>query len=535
MKDLKNALTEEFWQSFSLEEEDIEFLYNFFLENEKPAKKELLVTEIIQHKIASERKRLETLQSKSALYMPKDSFEIGTTLSFSALKMKTGTITAIREGYNPDTPSFKVIQVEFDNGDIREFASALENHVLNEPILFDPNDPNFDIDFVLTNYRIPITSGLEKSLADNGSFSSIADEWFPESLLIEVNEGHLNLAEAVLDFSSGEPVSTSFICEQTGLTDDNQALIEFSLNIAMQADPRFDEVGPAGEVLWFLTALEPTEVNEQPKTLLSVTPQEFLGSADALENSVQINLFEGVIADEYEIREIETNEVDKLTFSLIYPHWREGTLPLSDELRTFFPTAINSPHIRFTFIDGHTKNTFPGWVVRQHNYVCGLKDWYQKLELLPGSLVHISKGKKPGEVIIRADKKRPSRQWIRVAKVNSNDKLVFSMDMAVVKTGYNDRMILMIDDPDKLDNLWLSTVTAHKFEETLKYIMRELVKLNPQGHVHAQELYAATNLILRTPPRAILSVLNNADWVSHEGDLYYRLADSNQEEANNDG
>ena len=61
------------------------------------------------------------------------------------------------------------------------------------------------------------------------------------------------------------------------------------------------------------------------------------------------------------------------------------------------------------------------------------------------------------------------------------------------------------------------------------------MKLNPQGNVHAQELYAATNLIIRTPPRAILNILNTAEWVSHQGDLYFRLEDDKVEEANSGG
>jgi methionyl-tRNA synthetase len=37
--------------------------------------------------------------------------------------------------------------------------------------------------------------------------------------------------------------------------------------------------------------------------------------------------------------------------------------------------------------------------------------------------------------------------------------------------------------------------------------MRELSKLTPQGHVHAQELYSALNLVRRCPPAPMLSAL----------------------------
>jgi len=38
-------------------------------------------------------------------------------------------------------------------------------------------------------------------------------------------------------------------------------------------------------------------------------------------------------------------------------------------------------------------------------------------------------------------------------------------------------------------------------------MVRELSKLNPQGHVHAIELYAAINVIRRCPPGPILAIL----------------------------
>ena len=53
--------------------------------------------------------------------------------------------------------------------------------------------------------------------------------------------------------------------------------------------------------------------------------------------------------------------------------------------------------------------------------------------------------------------------------------------------------------------------------------MHELAKLNPQGHIHAQEIYAAVNLIRRCPPSVVINVLFNQPWSSHLGDLYFRI------------
>ncbi len=54
-------------------------------------------------------------------------------------------------------------------------------------------------------------------------------------------------------------------------------------------------------------------------------------------------------------------------------------------------------------------------------------------------------------------------------------------------------------------------------------VMRELSKSNPQGHVHAQELYAAVNLVRRTPPAPIFAALETNPKFVHVGDLHFRL------------
>jgi hypothetical protein len=53
-------------------------------------------------------------------------------------------------------------------------------------------------------------------------------------------------------------------------------------------------------------------------------------------------------------------------------------------------------------------------------------------------------------------------------------------------------------------------------------MMRELTKLTPQGHVHAQELYAALNLVRRVPPAPLFALLTNKPF-SHVGDLHFRI------------
>jgi hypothetical protein len=63
------------------------------------------------------------------------------------------------------------------------------------------------------------------------------------------------------------------------------------------------------------------------------------------------------------------------------------------------------------------------------------------------------------------------------------------------------------------------------FENLVVNTVRELAKLNPQSHVHATELYAAVNVVRRSPPGPILALLASKSWFSHVGDMHFRLSD----------
>ncbi|RPI67795.1 MAG: hypothetical protein EHM38_09375 [Geobacteraceae bacterium] len=131
----------------------------------------------------------------------------------------------------------------------------------------------------------------------------------------------------------------------------NPKLAEFSLNLALQEDGRFDEVGPAGEVLWCLYRLEPEGVREVPLHLW-YSPIEY----DASVLDEKMVALEKQLDDELsEVEETEHEELREVTISLIYPHLRAGTLPLSNRVHSLMPTAYESPRVRFTLVDGKDK------------------------------------------------------------------------------------------------------------------------------------------------------------------------------------
>jgi hypothetical protein len=224
--------------------------------------------------------------------------------------------------------------------------------------------------------------------------------------------------------------------------------------------------------------------------------------------------------------------VGEVTISLNYPHWRAGTLPVSARVRGLFPTAYESPRVRFTLVDGQSREEIQAWVVRQHGYVYGLGALYQKYGLIPGSLISVAKGKKPGQVIVTPQTRRPTRDWVRTVLVGSDGRIVFAMLKQNLTTEFNERMVVAVPDPSGVDEASEQVAKQHlPFEQLVADMMRELVKLNVQGHVHAQELYSAINIIRRCPPGVLLAFLTSSSSYKHVGDLHYRLTETEAENA----
>lgn len=516
----------DYWENFSISSTDLEFIYNHLLEIEIPQTSQQLIEEIVENRINSIKEKNSKEQMLSGtVYLPKDSYSIGQTLVLPALDWKIGKVEKVRPGFNPEFGDFNVIDVKIEDDSKMSFACNLNDHPLNNLENSTNNDPLLDLGYVLSTFGDAFLRKLDDSLAKNDELVKIAGKWFPKSLLMDIHTGHLNLLEAVLEEAEGGPLSTQQLIEQIDLNvDSNNQLTEFSLNFALQNDSRFDEVGPAGETLWYLKSLEPIEVINPPIYLqFKSTTYEKLSVINFLQQ------FEGGLFDELEDWEKDTEENEELDVSLIYPHWRSGTLPLSYSLSKFFPTAYEAPRVRFTFVDGISKQRFPGWVVRSSKYVSGLRKWYKNNGLIPGSIVHLRKGEIPGEIVVTSEKCRQSREWMRTALIGIDQGIVFGMLKQSITTTYNERMAIVVPDLDGLDDLWKKKIKKNEdLNHTISQIMHELIKLNPQ--VHAQELYASVNVIRRCPPGLILKYLTSNKDIKHLGDLYFQISEGEGEE-----
>jgi len=520
---LPSFLSTNYWQSFEVKKRDTDFLLTYLFELETPATIKDLVSALAIERVHFEQEEiLKKRKGSGKIYLPNEHYEIGDELAFPALSWKKGEVTSVRAGKNPEVKEFGVMTVLMEDEDEHLFAMGVDEHVLNVEGELGDGGGEVDLGAMLEGFGDALGEKLTSALRAGDELVSIARQWFPRALLVDVNIGHLNLAEAILDMAEGESLETSVIMKDIDMPEgDNPSLTEFSLNFALQEDSRFDEVGSTGKVLWCLERLEPEAVRQVPK-MLRYEPMEL----DRSTLTDEMLALEAKLDDELSKISIDEGALKKATISLLYPHWRLGTFPISERIRSFFPSAYESPRIQFTLVDGKSGERMPAWVVKNNRYVYGLKEWYEENGLIPGSLIEIRAGKAPGEVIITAQTHRSKRDWVRTVIAGSDGGLVFATLKQVITAKFDDRMILSVPDSEALDNAWkVAQESEKKFETLVRNMMRELIKLNPQRHVHAQELYSAVNLIKRCPPAPLFSLLATRSWAEHVGDLYFHLND----------
>ena len=508
-----------FWSNYQISEQDLNFIYTHLLETEVPSSHIDLIKKLTSSQIENQNILIETERKSDALvYFPKDQFSVNQKIIFPHRSWEKGKVVNVREGVNPEIADLQVIDVEFASGVISSFAANLSDHKLNSP-LPEIKEQWLNIDFVQSTYGEELSRKLKDKLDATEDLVCIAGNYFPRALLIDIGIGHLNLCEAILEMENGGPLTTLDLLSQIDLPSGvNEKLVEFSLDLALQEDARFDEVGPAGKTLWFLNRLEPVEVREVPMTL------RYSGDIVTLPDELkQYQSFGTELCDELE-SEDNSAPVEMVTLSLSYPHWRAGTLPLTPKLKNLFPTAYETPRIKFDFFDSKNNSTFSGWVVRPSRYIFGLREWYLREGIIPGSLLQISRSKIPGQVSIKVEKSKNSKEWIRTVLVGTDGGIVFALLKQVVSCSYDERMALVTPDVKSLDEIW-EKKSRQPVEKTIQQIFLELVKLNPQGQIHAQELYSAVNVVRRCPPSLLLNVIFTQPWLKHLGDLYFKLTD----------
>jgi hypothetical protein len=514
-------------RNFSVTTDDIEYLTGILLEREIPLSSEELARTLIQERLDKETAELRKRFKGARFYSPADTYEVGQKIVFPALDYASGRVVGSRAGNNPDYGDFNVIAVEFEDDpeDQREFASDLTTpHDLSQQA-GNGGDPisamvDLSVDDILAAGREEVFAKLEERLRESGDLILLTGTWFPRSLLLDVNVGHLNLAEAVLDMMGGGPLPTEDILEQIGrLGDAHPELQIFSMNYALNKDARFDEVGPAGQVLWYLSQLEPPEVLQTP-AMLRYSPVEY----DRSLLTPELLAVEDDIADELSPGADVPEPVTEAMVTLVYPHRRLGTLPLNQPMAHIFPTARRTARIWITLVDGQDGEEYTGWVVHNERYVVGLSKFYRKHRLPIGAHVTASPGNAPDKVVVNFSAYRPRSEWIRLI-VPQQGQIRFENSKRAIGAEYDELMILGADDLQAVDDLFQSTQQQKRsLTSILRAIIPPLGQLTPQGTVHAKTLYSAVNVMRRCPPGPIFATLIANPDFQNVGGQYWKLS-----------
>ena len=238
-------------------------------------------------------------------------------------------------------------------------------------------------------YSDDLLDALEEDLVTNPDFVRIAGRWFPRTLLIDINLGHLNIAEAVLDMAGGGPLPTQAILDQVEISSDvNQKLLEFSMDLALQEDARFDEIGPAGDTLWYLQRLEPAEVINSPVFLRY---QEIEGDRALLTD--QMLELEQSLDDELSPFKAKTPRLDEVEVRLIFPHWRRARCRSPPGRGTSSQQPMKPPGCCSRWSTARrARNSQAGWCARSASSTA-CERWYESHGVIPGSIINVKRGK----------------------------------------------------------------------------------------------------------------------------------------------
>lgn len=506
----RRTQTATYWQEyFQLTPEDLGYLYSLILDRGYAFSTKELSLSMIERKCRQEEALIEAELSKGPVYQPGDLFEVGQQIIFPVFDYALGTVAGTRPGRNPEYGEFTVIQVEFeDEGDVQEFASGLlGEHKLNR----QESEEEFLAGGHLLvpaelyeQYSAFVEEKLVASLRQHKEYVQFGDKWFLRDLLVEVHLGLLNIAEALIEIKA-RPLPTSELLPDLGLPDEVSEEIQMlSLNSALEADERFDNVGDGGRDIWYLRRLTPGPVVNPPKRL-TIQMERYKRQSIAEE----LLLIEREIDDEGSGEDVmgTSRPLYRTTLALPYPHWRCGTLPLTVRTRGLFPQATTH-HTPVVLVDGQSGDKMQGWVVHGESFVYGLEEWYRRYELPVGAFVKLERTRDPRVITIDFEPRRLKRLWAKVA-VAQGGKLSFQMAKLPVSCDYDDQMTIGEENPSAIDQVWEeSRVREDSLLQIMARIMPELIRLSPQGTVHAKTIYSAVNILKRTPPGPVFALLS---------------------------
>ncbi len=522
----RKTQTAEYWQAFSLTPVDIEFLRNLLLDAERPLTTPELALALVTERCRAEEASLRAELARGVLYQPKNGYAIGAQVMFPALDFRLGQVVELRPGQNPEYGDFEVITVDFGpNRRQRSFAAGLGSpHKLNAamPDLLVAGDLASP-EKLLASIARTMPPALAAQLAREPGFAVFEDHWLLRDLMADVHVGHLNIAEALIEMR-GSPVDTGTLLRELDLpTEIAPGVLAFSLQSALAADDRFDQVGPGQARHWFLRRREPVETLVIPEPLryrpvaydLDVLPPELLRLAVEIDDEWSDESLSAPAA--------ERAGLATTTLLLTYPHLVSGTLPLNRHTRAFFPKGYGE-RTMVTLIDGRWGNRFSAWANHAGRYVAGLRPWFEKHKLPAGAYITLERRGEAGEVVVDFRPKRMRREWTRWAQVLEGSRLDIQLRKQEIACEYDELMIIGDDRSEEILKLRLGPAFVQAPLDELAFQMfTDLAGLSQTGSVHAKTIYSAVNVLRRCPPEPIFAALISHPRLEQADDNSFRL------------
>lgn len=239
-----------YWrEQFDLTAGDVNDLQEHALQVGRPLSLSEMVAAVVDRHSSSGQE-----EAKDGSYSPIGRYEPGQKLRFAHADNAVGEVVEVRPGNNPRYDPFEVIRVRFDADLTREYASALDDL----PTAGDggEDEATLDPESILTEYGDLVRARVLEGLRKSDAFAEFGARWLPTLMMVDFNEGHLNIAEAMIDITSEAMAPDELLTEvplEQGASPD---LARFSLNYVLEQDARFTNLGSESAPRWYLTRMK---------------------------------------------------------------------------------------------------------------------------------------------------------------------------------------------------------------------------------------------------------------------------------------
>ncbi len=514
----RKTQTPEYWQSFSLSPTDVEFLRTLLLDAGRPLTTGEMARSLVTERIRREESEMRAELTRGTIYQPKKRFAVGDKILFPQLDYRLGEVIDLRAGENPEYGQFEVISVDFGAGKRqRSFAAGLiAPHKLNAeaPDVLLP--PVINPETVLKGEARNLPGQLAEALRGDDAFATFEDRWLPRDLLAEVHVGHLNIAEAIIEMNA-TALDTATLQRELDLPKEiGHEIAAFSLQAALGADDRFDQVGSGDERRWFLRRLEPAEALLAPESLRYA---QNLHHDITLPPDLEQLAFQ--LDDEWSEGVEETAErraTQTTTVTLTFPHAASGTLPLNRRTRPLLPVG-HGERTMLTLVDGRWGNHFSAWVNNAGRYVAGLQGWMEKHKLPAGAYITLER-RGDGEIVVDFRPKRMRREWMRWAQISSEGRADIQLRKQEISCEYDEQMVIGAEKSEELTKL-RGLYGATPLPDLVFEMFSDLAGLS--GIVNAKTVYSAVNVIRRVTPEPVFAALAGDERLERLPDGNFRL------------